>query len=75
MSIKVEMPQFWIYKPNDLCPDDCWVLTDKIPDSKYGFWSDSNGSRLHKQLTVIGFKGSWKESLHHWNGTEWIKDE
>jgi hypothetical protein len=37
--------------------------------------SDSiNYAELVLRVKVTGYTGTWQDSLHHWNGTAWVKE-
>lgn len=65
MSIQVEMPKWFIAMDQS----GSWWIFSSEPVKNRSVW---NG-KMVDEIKVTGFTGDWKDSLHHWNGKEWVK--
>ena len=73
MSIKVELPTMYAamneYGSWGMFTDKPHIVEDMCMQSE---WFDDAGNE-GIAIEVSGFVGDWKDSLHQWNGNEWVK--
>lgn len=66
--IKVETPKLWIAMSVNKIWNTYYAVKPQMLDD--GHWY---GFIMNPNTLVSYYEGDWKDSLHQWNGVEWVK--
>lgn len=64
----------WANKFVTMDADYRWTCSDSKPERRNRGWDSTNYAMwIPPEHNPKGFDGEWKDSLHEWNGSEWVR--